>query len=160
MEHKRRCFEECSCCSFPFVSNIQLTEAFQLKIDQKVSKTIYAQSFKVIYYYFFIFLSTFKVIAHWVRNFRTLKNKYDLTLCQSRLHTASEIFVRHKQICIGFDFFPFFASVASILRVFFDSLEPPYMRTPKSRMVWSSSTSSRSTKHCRSLHTEFTEMWL
>ncbi len=32
-----------------------------------------------------------------VRYFRTLKNKYDLTLCQSRLHTASETFVRHKK---------------------------------------------------------------
>ncbi len=32
-----------------------------------------------------------------VRIFRTLKNKYDLTLCQSRLHTASETFVCHKK---------------------------------------------------------------
>ncbi len=31
-----------------------------------------------------------------VRNFRTLKNKYDLMLCQSRLHTASKIFVHKK----------------------------------------------------------------
>ncbi len=32
----------------------------------------------------------------WVRNFRTLKNKHDLTLCQSRLHNASETFICHK----------------------------------------------------------------
>ncbi len=30
-----------------------------------------------------------------VRNFRTLKNKYDLMLRQPRLHTASETFVCH-----------------------------------------------------------------
>ncbi len=38
-----------------------------------------------------------KVIAHRVWNFHTLKNNYNLTLCQSRLHTASETFVRHKK---------------------------------------------------------------
>ncbi len=42
-----------------------------------------------------------------VRNVRTLKNKYDLTLCQSRLHTASEIFVRHKKIQIGLNLLQF-----------------------------------------------------
>ncbi len=59
-----------------------------------------------------------KVIAHWVRNVRTLKNKYDLTLCQSRLHIASEIFVCHKNLdrVRFFFFFALFASVASILR--------------------------------------------
>ncbi len=41
-----------------------------------------------------------------VQNFRTLKNKYDLTLCQSRLHTASETFVI-KKIRISFDFLRF-----------------------------------------------------
>ena len=34
-------------------------------------------------------------------------NKYNLTLCQSRLHTASETFVRHEKVCIGFDFLSF-----------------------------------------------------
>ncbi len=48
-----------------------------------------------------------KVIAHRVRNFRTLKIKYDLTLCQSRLHTASETLVRQKKIRIRFDFLRF-----------------------------------------------------
>ncbi len=48
-----------------------------------------------------------KVIAHWVWNFRTLENKYDLTLCQSCLHTACEIFICHKKNWIGFDFFSF-----------------------------------------------------
>ncbi len=42
-----------------------------------------------------------------VLNFRTLKNKYDLTLCQSRLHTASETFISHKKIWIRFDFLRF-----------------------------------------------------
>ncbi len=47
-------------------------------------------------------------------NFRTLKNKYDLTLCQSRLHTASETFVHQKQFGSG-SIFCVFASVACIL---------------------------------------------
>ncbi len=34
----------------------------------------------------------------WVLNFRTLKNKHDLTLCQSRLHNASETFICHTKI--------------------------------------------------------------
>ncbi len=32
-----------------------------------------------------------------IRNVCTLKSKYDLTLCQSRLHTASETFICHKK---------------------------------------------------------------
>uniref|UniRef100_A0A8C1VSP3 BESS domain-containing protein n=1 Tax=Cyprinus carpio TaxID=7962 RepID=A0A8C1VSP3_CYPCA len=32
-----------------------------------------------------------------MRNFHTSKSKFDLTLCQSRLHTASETFVRQKK---------------------------------------------------------------
>ncbi len=55
-----------------------------------------------------------KVSAHWVRNFRMLKNKYDLTLCQSRLRTASETFVRQKNFGSG-SIFCIFASVACIL---------------------------------------------
>ncbi len=48
------------------------------------------------------------------QNVRTLKTKYDLTLCQSRLHTASETFVR--QNFFGSDsIFCVFASVACIL---------------------------------------------
>ncbi len=58
--------------------------------------------------------SCVKVSAHWVRNFRTLKNKYDLTLCQSRLHTASETFVHQKEFGSG-SIFCVFASVACIL---------------------------------------------
>ncbi len=46
-----------------------------------------------------------KVIAHWVRNVCTLKDKYDLTLCQSRLHTASKMFIRHKKFGSGSFFF-------------------------------------------------------
>ncbi len=49
-----------------------------------------------------------------VQNFHTLKNKYDLTLCQSRLHTASETFVRPKKFVSGL-IFCIFASVACIL---------------------------------------------
>ncbi len=58
--------------------------------------------------------SALKVIAHWVRVFRMLKNKYDLTLCQSCLHTASETssvirkFGSGSILCV-------FASVTSIL---------------------------------------------
>ncbi len=37
-----------------------------------------------------------------VQNLCTLKNKYNLTLCQSRLHTACETFVRYKKIRIRF----------------------------------------------------------
>ncbi len=59
-------------------------------------------------------LNGLKVSAHWVRNFRTLKNKYDLTLCQSGLHTASETFVRQKKFGSG-SIFCVFASVACIL---------------------------------------------
>ncbi len=44
----------------------------------------------------------------------TLKNKYDLTLCQSRLHTASETFVHQKKFGSG-SIFCVFASVACIL---------------------------------------------
>ncbi len=36
-----------------------------------------------------------------------LKNKYDLMLCQSRLDTGSETFVRQKKIWIRFDFLGF-----------------------------------------------------
>ncbi len=43
-----------------------------------------------------------------------LKNKYDLMFCQSRLHTTSEIFVRHKKFGSG-SIFCVFASVACIL---------------------------------------------
>ncbi len=43
-----------------------------------------------------------------------LKNKYDLTLCQSRLHTASETFVRQTKIRISFDFLRFH-NIACIL---------------------------------------------
>ncbi len=49
-----------------------------------------------------------------VRHFRTLKNKYDFTLCQSRLHTASKTFVCQKKIGSG-SIFCVFASVACIL---------------------------------------------
>ncbi len=55
-------------------------------------------------------------IVGYIRNVCTLKNKYNLMLCQSRLHTASEIFIRPKKIGSGSIFFSFFASVASILR--------------------------------------------
>ncbi len=51
-----------------------------------------------------------KVSAH----FHTLKNKYNLTLCQSRLHTASETFICQKKFGSG-SIFCVFASVACIL---------------------------------------------
>ncbi len=50
-----------------------------------------------------------KVIAHGVRNICMLKNKYDFTLCQSRLHTASETVIKKKKkkSQIRFDFLCF-----------------------------------------------------
>ncbi len=33
--------------------------------------------------------------------------KYDLSLCQTRLHTASETFVCHKKMQVKFDFLRF-----------------------------------------------------
>ncbi len=57
-------------------------------------------------------LHTESEIFFW--NVRTLKNKYDLTLCQSRLHTASETFVHQKKFGSG-SIFCVFASVACIL---------------------------------------------
>ncbi len=42
-----------------------------------------------------------------VWNFRAVNNKYNLTLCQSRLHAASETFVHHKKNWIRFDFLRF-----------------------------------------------------
>lgn len=67
------------------------------------------------------------------RNFCTLKNKYDLTLCQSHLHTASKIFVCHKK---KFRYiFSIFHIRSKHFERCFDSSEPPYKRTPKSRMA-------------------------
>ncbi len=106
-----------------------------------------------------------KVIALWVRNFRTLKNKYDLTLCQSCLHAASKIFIRHKKNLDRVRFFCVFPIRAKNLQRWFDSSESPYSQNPERRLS-NSSTSSQSTVY-RSLHTEFTEtgglplnMWL
>ncbi len=91
-----------------------------------------------------------KAIVNWVWNFRTLKNKYNLTLCQSRLHTASETFVRHKKKSDRVLFFAFFGSVASILRgvLTIQSHRTSERQNPECRLS-SSSTSSRSTKHCK-----------
>ncbi len=64
--------------------------------------------------------TSLKVIAHRVQHFHQhfcmLKNKYNLTLCQSCLHTASEnvVIKIHKEIRSG-PIFCVFASVASIL---------------------------------------------
>ncbi len=48
-------------------------------------------------------------LGHCTRSpiFSHFKNKYDLTLCQSGLHTASETFVCHKKIRISLDFLRF-----------------------------------------------------
>jgi len=69
-----------------------------------------------------------------VRNFRTLKNKYDLTLCQSRFHTASETFVSHKKKFGTGSIFCVFRIRGTHFERCFDNSEPPYKRTPKSRM--------------------------
>ncbi len=69
-----------------------------------------------------------------VQKIRTLKNKYDLTLCQSRLHTADETFVHHKKIRKGL-IFCIFRICSKHFERCFDNSEPPYKRTPKSRMA-------------------------
>ncbi len=59
--------------------------------------------------------SALKVIAHWVvQVFRMLKNKYDLTLCQSCLHNASETSSIIRKFGSG-SILCFFASVTIIL---------------------------------------------
>ncbi len=93
-----------------------------VSIQQDFNHILYSRSNYEITYkdvlksYLSVLKSTLKAIAHciYVRNFCTLKNKYDLMLCQSRLHTASETFVRHKKFVPG-SIFCVFASVASIL---------------------------------------------
>ncbi len=81
-----------------------------------------------------VFQFSLKVIAHRAI-FGTLKNKYNLTLCQSCLHTASKIFVRHKKNWIGLTFFSVFRIRSKHFERCFDSLEPPYKQTPKSRIA-------------------------
>lgn len=68
-----------------------------------------------------------KVIAHRVRNFHMLKNKYDHTLRQSNLHTASNNFSRFKEIQAGFDFL-FLRSIH--FKRCFDTSETQYKRAP------------------------------
>ncbi len=71
---------------------------------------------KIFWIFLFLNLENLKLImkngylqskGHWVRNCISLKNECELTLCQSRLHTASETFVRHKKNNIEFDFLCF-----------------------------------------------------
>ncbi len=59
---------------------------------------------------------------HLFLHFLRKKNKYDLMLCQSRLHTASETFIRNKEIRIRFDFLRF-----RIRCIYFDR---------KGRQIW------------------------
>ncbi len=104
-----------------------------------------------------------------VWNFHTLKNRYDLTLCQSRLHTASETFVRHKKNSDRVWFSAFFHIIANILR---GVLTVQSHRTSERQIqngdyqVHPLRLAAQSTVY-RSLHTEFTEiggllfnMWL
>ncbi len=69
-----------------------------------------------------------------VWNVRTLKNKYDLTLCQSRLHIAFSIFISHNFFWMGL-IFEFFCISSKHFERCFDSSEPPYKQTPQSRMA-------------------------
>ncbi len=59
-----------------------------------------------------------KAIAHWVRIFRPLKNKYNLTLSQSSLHIATKTFVP-----INFDILHIHSKH---FKGCFDNSEPPY----------------------------------
>ncbi len=80
-----------------------------------------------------------------VRNFHTLKMKYDLVLCQERLHTVSKTFVKKFRSGLIFCIF-------HILSKHFESFFLPIQshRTSKGQnpewQLSSSSTSSRSTK--------------
>ncbi len=56
----------------------------------------------------------------------SLKNKYNLTLCQSHLHNTSETFVHHNF---------FFWIRSKHFESFFNNSELPYKRIPKPRMV-------------------------
>ncbi len=76
-------------------------------LQMRVDSVQMIHLYNFVWYFPFLFFLLLKVIAHWVQIFRTLKNKYDLTLCPSRLHTASETFVCHKKIRIRFDFLRF-----------------------------------------------------
>ncbi len=71
----------------------------------------------ILIYQYLANISYLKVFAHseiFVRNFCMLKNKYDLTLWQSRLHTASKTFVHQKKFG-SCSIFCVFASVAFTL---------------------------------------------
>ncbi len=60
-----------------------------------------------VYYVLFVRIKVHIESEILIWNFHTLKNKYDLMLCQSHLHTASETFVHHKTFGIRFDFLCF-----------------------------------------------------
>ncbi len=111
----------CSLYSFLFFSLFVWHKIRSHSIRSVPSCFLTLKSFLVGFILLFFFLAvvkfttaSVKAIAHWVQNFCTLKNKYDLTLCQSRLHTASETFVRHKKIG-SVSIFCVFASIACIL---------------------------------------------
>ncbi len=90
------------------------------------------------------------------QHFCTLKNKYDLTLCQSRLNTASEIFVRHKNIRIGFDFLNFSHPWQAFWKVFCQ-FRATVQANSKINQVHPLHLAAKNTVY-RSLHTEFTEI--
>ncbi len=73
--------------------------------------------------------------SHLITAVMRLSSQPYLTLCQSHLHTASKIFVRHKKSWIGLTFFSVFRIRSKHFERCFDSLEPPYKRTPKSRIA-------------------------
>ncbi len=67
-----------------------------------------------------------EIFAHWKIN--------TISRCVNHVYTLPPKFSSVIKNLDWVRFFPFFASVASILRCF-DSSEPPYKRTPKSRMA-------------------------
>lgn len=83
-----------------------------------------------------------------------LKNKYDLKLCQSHLHTVFENFVHHKKLYqVGFS--KFFTSVASILRGVFYTPKMVKSKMPTDKFILFV---SQHKALSRSLHTEFTQI--
>ncbi len=62
-----------------------------------------------------------KVIAHSPTFLSEIKKKlFDLTLCKSCWHTASNIVIHHKQMWMGFDIFECFSNVFRICSKHFE----------------------------------------
>ncbi len=88
-----------------------------------------------LYHFVWYFLNCFsfflRSLQMFVQIFCTLKNKYDLTLCQSHLHTASETFVHHKKIQIRLNLLRF-----RIRNKHFHRERKTNTETPRKNCIW------------------------